>query len=86
MRQTWGPMSPQQADAWARMFAPAQAAPPESEERPTDPRVAAEDRVRASYDSMTDFERATMRWLLGRDGWTDARALEIRQREWRKAQ
>jgi hypothetical protein len=54
------------------------------DEIPTDPRAAAEDRVRAIYDAMTEFERATMRWLLGVDGMTDAKALAIRQREWRR--
>jgi hypothetical protein len=63
--------------------------PPETtaaveDEKPVDPRTAAEDRCRALWDSASEFEKATLRWLSGTEGWTDARALDVRTREWRK--
>ena len=54
------------------------------EETPLDPRTAAEDRVRTFWDSCSAFEKATLRMLSGLESWTDAKALAVRQREWRR--
>lgn len=53
-------------------------------EAPKDPRTAAEDRCRTFWESCTDFEKATLRWLASVNGWTDQRALDVRTREWRR--
>lgn len=76
-------MTPQQWAAAARMFAYPQETI-DTEEKPVDPRTAAEDRCRALWDSASPFEKATLRWLSGVEGWTDQKALDVRQREWRK--
>lgn len=70
---------------YSQTFAGMFGVPDEDTPAPVDPRTAAEDRVRGMYDAMSDFERATMRWLLGVSGWTDAKALDVRQRTWRRA-
>lgn len=57
---------------------------PEVTDTTLDPRTVAEDRCRAFWDSCSPFERATLRWLSGVEGWTDAKALDVRTREWRR--
>ena len=68
-----------QANRLAAMF------PTPEPEPAVDPRTAAEDRCRTFWESCTSFEKATLRWLSGVDGWTDAKALDVRTREWRRA-
>ena len=44
------------------------------------PTTKAEDECVALYEQLTPFKRATLLWLLNRDGWTCDKALAVRRR------